>query len=1006
MRLQITLRTALTGTIVLLLACGQSAAKGPWQYGQKILPADNVPAVTPETRTLPAEQARRVLEDDWLYQAMGEPLLPRARREIVWARELAARLAGGGPETRATVDLSRELAELAALEKRLAELEAKPPRPPAARAPEGPPVWIWHEAKSAEDAPVETRYFRRTFELPSGAAKGELRIAVDDACEVYVNAARVGANSTWQRAAAVDLSPHLVQGRNVLAVRAVNGAAPVVKNPAGLIARLEVTLADGRQVVAVSDASWRSEKVERPGWQTREFDDSAWPHASVSGAYGGGPWGRIAGLDRAEIAQDPRAAYVNEHPDVMEAYFAVRRVKRAVQLANSLLDFQRLLIVDQPIPRRAEQSDHQSVHRMGICATPGGRLLVLDGLHPGAAVRQLAPRRPGTFWRPDVSFDARSILFCYKAHDEKAFHLYRMEVDGQSQPTQLTFGDYDDIDPIHLPDGRILFTTTRGNSYVRCGPFIYSYILARCDADGGNLYLISLNSEPDFVPSLLADGRVVYSRWEYTDKALWRVQSLWTTNPDGTNVSAFWGNQSVWPDHVSQPMQVPGSRRVMFCGVGHHDWWSGSVGLIDPDKGRDFPHGLTKATADRPWPECGNGPVDPPESPRYHPAGAFTGYTAPWPLSERDFLVCARGAGSRFRLYLMDVDGNRELLYEGVHNVLQAMPIRPRQAPPVLVDRVAWPGTGEARKPPQDGELYSPDVYEGTALPRGSVRSLRIVQQDAKTYSTWAKTYRNSGPAVSIVQEEAVKRFLGTVPVEADGSVRFHLPAGRAVFFQLLDERGRCIQTMRSFSGVMPGESRGCVGCHEMHSTTPPRSRGLAFARGPRAIEPPPWGDQSISYERFVQPVLDRYCGSCHQGEGKARAKLDLTLRPGHGPFKEPYVTLVGPAGWGSPAKPGPGYGLAGAIPVEQMGMNNPVSIGTIAPLTYLSGKSKLIDIASNPKYKMDAESLQRLIAWVDACCPYFGEEEIRALGDPDFPGIEKLPIRPRVATAPKIQRP
>jgi hypothetical protein len=66
--------------------------------------------------------------------------------------------------------------------------------------------------------------------------------------------------------------------------------------------------------------------------------------------------------------------------------------------------------------------------------------------------------------------------------------------------------------------------------------------------------------------------------------------------------------------------------------------------------------------------------------------------------------------------------------------------------------------------------------------------------------------YRHSGPAVSIVQEEGVKRIVSEVPVEADGSVQFVAPAGQALFFQLLDERRRCVQTMRSFSGLMPGE--------------------------------------------------------------------------------------------------------------------------------------------------------------------------------------------------------
>ena len=78
------------------------------------------------------------------------------------------------------------------------------------------------------------------------------------------------------------------------------------------------------------------------------------------------------------------------------------------------------------------------------------------------------------------------------------------------------------------------------------------------------------------------DGRVIYTRWEYTDKPLWRAQKLWTINPDGTQVNTFWGNQSVWPDLMKDARSIPGSRRVMFTGSAHHNWFSGSVGIIDP----------------------------------------------------------------------------------------------------------------------------------------------------------------------------------------------------------------------------------------------------------------------------------------------------------------------------------------------------------------------------------------------------------------------------------------
>jgi len=970
------------------------------------LPVDKGAARTPETRDLTPQEADRVLKRDWLFQAMGEPLLDRAGKEIAWARELAGRLS----RHPRTPDLSAELAELDSLEKRLAALRNRPPEAQPTEATDAMPRWIWYpEGSPVEDAPAEARFFRRRFDVPANVAAAELRVAADDACEVFLNGARLGANETWQRAAVFDVRESLRAGANLLAVRAENRPAPS-KNPAGLIARLAITFSDGKQVAVISDGSWRAENRPHPQWQQPAFDDSAWKPVTVAASFGGGPWGKIAGLVGPDLEEDPAAAYASTHPAVKELYLSVRRVKRTITMKNPVLDFTRVLLIDQPLPQGPE-SRHEAIHRMGIMAVPGGRLLVLDGLHPGGRLRQLAPEEPGSFWRPDLSFDAKRVLFCFKPHDEESFHLYEMNLDGTGV-TQLTNSECDDLDPIYLPDGHVLFTTTRGNSYVRCGPFIYSTILARCDANGGNVYLVSYNGEPDFVPALLGDGRVIYSRWEYTDKPLWRLQKLWTTNQDGTGTAHFWGNQSVWPDHLSEPRPIPGSRRVMFSGVGHHDWWSGSIGIIDPDQGRDYPHGLTKVTVDRPWPEVGDGPAEKPEAADYHAAGRFTGYKTAYPLSETDFLVSARGAGDKFRLYLMDVHGNRELIYEGVYNAWHAIPVRPRPVPPRHPDRVAWPGTGEDRRPVEPGVFYSADVYQGMAgVPRGTVKYLRVFQQDYKTYSTWNKTYRHSGPSVSIVQEEGVKRILSEVPVEADGSVYFKAPAGVSLYFQLLDGERRCVQTMRSFTGLMPGERRGCVGCHEQHSTATLRRGGLALERPPTELSPPPWGTESISFERFVQPVLDRYCVKCHQGQQPGPAEPNLSLRPGHGPFREPYLTLVGPAGWGNPAGGGrPGFGIAGTIPVESAyGQTDPRGLTTLQPMQYLSRTSRLIELAGSGKHydvKVAPTDLHRLIAWVDACCPYRGEEEVRALGDPDFPGIETLPIRPRVATAPVIERP
>ena len=995
---------------------------------------------TPEARTLTPEEADAVLERDWLFQADDCPTIGRARREIRWARELAARLTANG----AASDMAADLEELGQLEERCRKVQ--PHRFPHQRSlPDGLLACWPFDARRPGGGGARPDHEDATSVAeqdgpPAGVFGGGLLLGGRD----FVNAgpdlsALATGNYTlcaWikTRSPTGDFLSNGVSP-GCLLLQTYQGVAKghhwTAENSNVLPGKTQVCNGRWHHIAQVADDNSLSVYVDGrldarmplEGTRTavaepmligsRSTADTNWRFR--------GTMDDVCFFTRAltpeELARmfaDGEEAAQRVDTDAWELYLAVRRVKRRIAFRNPVLDFTSVVFIDQPYPRGGAWQ-HQAIHRLGHRAVPGGRLLRLDALHPGGAVRQLYPDRPGSFWRPDVSFDGTRILFCYKAHDEKSFHVFEIDAKGGGL-RRITHGEYDDIDPIYMPDGRIVFTTTRGNSYVRCGPFIYSYVLARCDADGSNLYLISTNSEPDFVPGLMHDGRVIYSRWEYTDKALWRVQSLWTTNPDGTGTAVFWGNQSVWPDHLAEPRQIPGSHRVMFTGVGHHDWFAGSIGIVDPAKGRNFPHGLTKVTADLRWPECSIPPSDAPESTRYHSSGPFTGYLGAYPLSEEDFLVSARGEGGKFRIYLMDTHGNRELVYEGEHHAWYAIPVRPRPVPRVRPDAVTWPGTGEARRPNEPGVFFSGNVYEGAGLPPRSVKYLRVVQQDAKTYSTWKKTFRHSGPPVSIIQEEAVKRIVSVVPVHADGSVSFVAPSGESVYFQILDEHYRALQTMRSFTGLMPGERRGCVGCHEMHSTTPPVAPNRrALREPPRKVSPPPWGDESIGYERFVQPVLDKYCAACHQGDGKARKVLDLTLRPGVSVFKEPYLTLIGAAAWhGGPQLPksdSAGYGSACPIPVETMDptQNDPRGLTTLEPMRFLSHKSKLIKLAMDKEHSggaIDPRSLRRLIAWVDACCPYMGEEEVRALGDPTFAGIESLPIRPRVQTAPVVARP
>ncbi|MDR1381804.1 MAG: hypothetical protein LBJ47_10060 [Tannerella sp.] len=730
----------------------------------------------------------------------------------------------------------------------------------------------------------------------------------------------------------------------------------------------------------------------------------------------------ISGFNAKFDELEAKAKAKNPESEDRELYFAVRTLKRDLMFKNPVIDFESVLYIDNPNPSGSEWN-HETRHRLGYQAVPGGRLIVQKGLSPGGKMTGLMPQEPlhGTFWRPDLSYDGKRILFSYKPHNEKTFHIYEIGIDGTNL-RQLTGGIFDDLDPVYMPDGQnIMFLTTRGHIYVRCMPPTNAFVMARMPLGtkpgDKNLYIISRSGEPEYTPSVLNDGRIIYTRWEYTDKPVWRAQSLWTMRQNGTMVQTFWGNQSVWPDLLKDARQIPGSERVMFTGSAHHNWFAGSVGIITPSQGFNFPDGLTKVTQEVEWPECGKAPVNPVESPDYHPAGNYVAYYSPYPLSEKDFLVSAkRGNSGKFVLMLMDTDGNREIINEGRHNIWDAVPIRKRAVPPVQPDMVEWP-SWEERDNPKPGTIYSNNVYEGVPEElKGKAKYLRIWSIDHKTYTYWFKrNYVETGPEISAVQSEGVKKIIGTAPIEDDGSVNFVAPSGIALHFQLLDENQRALQTMKSFTGVQPGEQRGCLGCHESHTRTVNVSQmGKALRRPPSAVKPVPWKDISVGYERYVQSALDNYCLRCHRNPGQeGYEKFNANLRPGFLGFKEPYMTLLGSPTWGTAYKNRKdtcgGYGWADVIMVESFETTDTAAYRTTPPMTKLSYRSRLVEVMSSGKHhgvKVDGETLLRVIHWVDAMGPYNGFEELRKMEDPIFQGKGWLSQRPRIQTAPIVPRP
>lgn len=763
-----------------------------------------------------------------------------------------------------------------------------------------------------------------------------------------------------------------------------------------------------------------------------------------------------------------------------QLYFDIRALKRRVLFRSPAVNFTDILCVDAPYPHRSpdthgtfDQAEwvHESRFRSEMCATPGAKLLVLQDIGNVPRPLKLAP--PDDFGCPvamlgfDLSFAGDRAVFCMKPADERAYHLYEIGLDGGAASfRQLTRGGYSDIDPLYLPDGRYLFLSTRADVYAQCGMWARSYILTRCDPDGSHVRILTPGTEPEFSPSLLDDGRILFTRWEYVDKFANRIQSLWTIRPDGTAAAACWGNQSVQPDHLGEARQIPGTGKILFSGFGHHDVWAGCLGIVAPQAGLNFPHGLWKVTQERPWPEVGDGPLPTPgAADDYHTSGPYAAYKTPYPLSEQLFLVSARtgdlGGGfmhsahdpalGKFKLYLMDVYGNRELLFEGDQNVLYAQPVRPRKSPPVLPEAADLPGTEGDRPTVRSGVFYSNNIFDhAPAEIRQHGRYLRVVESLPKNYSVgivhsggkpfgsagpntawgvWGETFlpgrtptpttdvswgdqtQFCGPATTLTGPLGVKQVHGTVPIRPDGSVCFEVPPCRMLYFQVLDQHHRAVHTMRSWVSVRPGEYRGCTGCHEGHQTAP-AGQALAAGTVPAPLQAPPWGVRSLSYVQDIQPIFDRACAECHQADGVVVDTLDLTLRPDPvgetrwgGIFPEPYLTLLLGRNHQRLGGACPGFDGAGGY----VAVPNTIATryDTLPPLTYLSPKSRLIDKALDQRCcgrQLTSADLQLLIAWVDLWAMYRSDEELRQIEDPPAEWFPLWTCPPKMKSAPRVR--
>ncbi len=671
----------------------------------------------------------------------------------------------------------------------------------------------------------------------------------------------------------------------------------------------------------------------------------------------------------------------------------LHELRRRIALRNPLAQLGPLVFIKQ-VP---SCFSHQLTQYYGSCARPGGGIFVLE--EPGTSMRcrQLAASLPaGSYQHAEVSYDGRKVLFAFcpvdsapanrEAHPDRFYHLYELCADGQGL-RQLTAGAYDDFAPRYLPDGHLVFTSTRRGGFHRCGRGpCPTYTLATANADGSDPRTISFHETHEWDPAVLNDGRIIYTRWDYVDRHAVHYQQLWSAHPDGSNVRAFYGNHTLNPVGVWEAQPIPGSPRIMATAAAHHAMTAGSIILLDVTRGIDGLDPITRLTPDALFPESetpvaqgasGRGtwrapsgvatpPPVPPETVRW-PGHC---YRTPWPLSEKYFLAAYSfdpligepGANppNMFGLYLVDCFGNKELLYRDPDiSSLWPVPLRPRTQPP------ACPATATTNLP--TGTFYLQNVRAAWPyLPDVPINRLRILQVLPKT------TPHANTPTVGLANASPGKQVLGTVPVETDGSAYFRAPAGVALSFQALDARGQAVQLMRSDTYLQPGENAACIGCHEPRASAPaPRGAALALQRPPSDITPGPDGSRPLSYPLLVQPVLDKHCVGCHgstaltAGSGaQPRGGIALTGVQ-QGRFTTSYHALaprVSFSAWGG--KPGD-FRVTNSEPLTQPDFFG--SRGSPLMQMLLRGHHHVV---------LTPTDIERLATWMDANALFYGTFE------------------------------
>ncbi len=533
---------------------------------------------------------------------------------------------------------------------------------------------------------------------------------------------------------------------------------------------------------------------------------------------------------------------------------------------------------------------------------PGGSLDLLSPPRPDGKVINLTADFPtADFNGVDVSFDAKQAVFSMKKDGSDHYHLYTVQLtpgaDGKYEIHQKTAGDYDDINPIYMPGGRIAFATnemytamgTRADEYEH-GRVVTQ--LASITVDGGDAdrHLDSQNLSHTVAPFLRHDGKVGYSRWEHLGPV--NDVKIFTASPDGTQMLAVAGQHN---KPVNSLINIREIEPNVMIGIGttrNRTIHAGTLIRIDARNHND-PVCLDK-TADQTGHACldeehATFTILTPDVPGSNGPSPDGRYREPSVLPDGRILVSwADGPVNDlneqsqtppdFGIYVFDpVTQKNQLIYnDRTMWSLGAMAVAPRVEPPVIGDlqrgvdgtqpvRIGSVNVTNTSLTDSINGAEFKNTPLGDAL-KGAVK-VRIIEgfssEAAKGVTMFGLTM-HEGAAV-----------LGEADVYPDGSWLANIPPYIPFHLQPIDKFGLSIRSQGLWIQGMPGEDRRCVGCHESRT-----GQGVpAFGQNPTVAEQKgpedfteaitdrteyPWNANDDPNKSYVQQVLDAKCVQCH----------------------------------------------------------------------------------------------------------------------------------------------